>query len=64
MTEKQLADLVILDRDFTTVEDKDIASLRAELTAVGRVSIYAAGDLEAHDAPALLLGKQSKWRNS
>lgn len=49
----QLADFVILERDFLQVPDGEIASLRSALTAVGGEVVYASGDLARHDAPAL-----------
>jgi predicted amidohydrolase YtcJ len=49
----QLADFIILDRDYFTVPDADIQSLRASLTAVGGEVVYADRAFKQFDAPAL-----------
>ncbi|MEO1585448.1 MAG: amidohydrolase, partial [Planctomycetota bacterium] len=49
----QLADFVVLDRDYFSVSDAELMSLGASLTAVGGEVVFAEGDLAEHDVPAL-----------
>lgn len=49
----QLADLVVLDRDYFSVPDDELSSLRADLTVVGGEVVFADGALSEHDASPL-----------
>ncbi len=49
----QFADFVVLDRDYFTVPDREIESIRSELTSVGGEIVFASGRFERHDVPAL-----------
>ncbi|MGD1915507.1 MAG: amidohydrolase [Phycisphaerales bacterium] len=49
----QLADFIVLDRDYFTVPDGELQMLRSSLTAVGGEVVYADGQLSQHDTPPL-----------
>ncbi|MEL6235645.1 MAG: amidohydrolase [Pseudomonadota bacterium] len=49
ITPGQLADFTLLDRDYFTVTDAEIARLRADLTVMGGRVVYAAGAFAHHD---------------
>lgn len=45
----QLADLVVLDRDYFAVTDTEIAKLKSDLTVVGGKVVYGRGEFAQHD---------------
>jgi predicted amidohydrolase YtcJ len=48
----QLADLIVLDRDYFSCAEADIADTTSDLTMVGGKVVYAAGDFRVHDDAA------------
>lgn len=53
ITPGQLADFTALERDYFTVPDDDLQSLRANLTAVGGEVVFADGALAEYGTPPL-----------
>ncbi|WP_299590234.1 amidohydrolase [Mucilaginibacter sp.] len=49
----QLADLVVLDRDYFTVDEEDIKSIEADLTILGGKVVYAKGAFATHNPPPI-----------
>ncbi len=49
ITEGQLADFAVLDRDYFTVTDAEIAKLTSELTVLGGEVVYGAGKFARED---------------
>ena len=49
ITPGQLADFTVLDRDYFTVTDAEIAKLKADLTAVGGKVVYGSGAFATKD---------------
>jgi predicted amidohydrolase YtcJ len=49
----QLADLVVLDRDYFSADEEDIKQIEADLTVVGGTIVYAAGDFSSFSPPTL-----------
>jgi len=49
----QFADFLILEKDYFTVSDDEIAKLRPSMTAVDGEIVYASGEFQSFDAPPL-----------
>lgn len=49
----QMADLVVLDRDYFMVEEEEIKSIEADLTILGGKVVYAKGAFFAHNPPPI-----------
>lgn len=49
----QMADLVVLDRDYFMVEEEEIKSIEAALTILGGKVVYAKGAFFAHNPPPI-----------
>ncbi len=49
ITPGQFADFAVLDRDYFSVTDAEIARLKSELTAVGGEVVYGAGTFARDD---------------
>jgi predicted amidohydrolase YtcJ len=49
----QLADLVVLDRDYFTIEEEEIKSIEADLTILGGKVVYAKGTFSAYNPPPI-----------
>jgi len=49
----QLADLVVLNKDYFTVTDEEIKSIEADLTVVDGKIVYARGDFKSHTPPVI-----------
>lgn len=48
-----LADLVVLDRDYFTVDDEDIKNIESVLTVVDGKIVYAKGDFSSFSPPSI-----------
>ncbi|MFH7018400.1 amidohydrolase [Flavobacterium sp. FlaQc-47] len=48
-----LADLVVLDRDYFTIEDEDIKNIESVLTVVDGKIVYAKGDFSSFSPPSI-----------
>ncbi|KQO20654.1 amidohydrolase [Flavobacterium sp. Leaf82] len=48
-----LADLVVLDRDYFTVEEEDIKNIESVLTVVNGKIVYAKGDFSSFSPPSI-----------
>lgn len=48
-----LADLVVLDRDYFTVDDEDIKNIESVLTVVDGKVVYAKGDFSSFSPPSI-----------
>jgi predicted amidohydrolase YtcJ len=53
ITPGQFADFVILDRDFLSVPDEEIQTLRAEMTVVGGEVVFASGSFKRYGTAPL-----------